>query len=66
MKNNVIQKEKKPCKTDLSCAAAFRVFPASKVEDGYTQVAPAVTVQRLPNTIPKQWYRGTGIQMLVS
>lgn len=45
---------------------ASNVSLASNAGDGNTQVAPCDAIVRLPITIPKQWYKGTGMQIRVS
>src|SRR3990172_12441836 len=47
-----------------SSATACSVFSGSKESFGYTAAAPCVRHPRFPITIPKQWYKGTGIQSL--
>lgn len=46
--------------TYFSSATAFSVVPASNPGEGNTQVAPWLGVCKEANTMPKQWYRGTG------
>ena len=45
-----------------SAATARSVAPASKAAAGYTMQAPWLVAARLPITMPKQWYSGTGMQ----
>ena len=45
-----------------SCAHARSVAPGSNVSAGYTMHAPLQVHARLPTTIPKQRYSGTGMQ----
>jgi hypothetical protein len=45
-------------------AHARSVAPGSNVSAGYTMHAPLQVHARLPTTIPKQWYSGTGMQTL--
>ena len=45
-----------------SSAHARSVASGSNVSAGYTMQAPLDVHARLPITIPKQWYSGTGTQ----
>ena len=51
-----------PCSTvQRSSATVCSVLSASKPSSGKTMVEPCVRQARLPSTMPKQWYSGTGI-----
>ena len=43
-----------------ACTVSSTAF-GSKPSPGNTMAAPCVTQARLPSTMPKQWYRGTGM-----
>ena len=47
-----------------SACTAARVASGAKVSAGSTMAAPEAMQAMLPITMPKQWYRGTGIQTL--
>src|SRR5687767_10218117 len=50
--------------THRSSWIACSVAPGSNASAGYTMVAPRDVQPRLPITIPKQWYSGTGTHSL--
>ena len=45
-----------------SVSTARNVASGSNAASGKTIVAPCVVQARLPSTMPKQWYSGTGMQ----
>src|SRR5271169_1956339 len=54
-----------PCRpVHFSSLTARNTSPGLNVSEAYTAVAPCVKTARFPNTRPKQWKRGGGIQIL--
>ena len=54
-----------PCRpVQRSACTVSNTVRASKPSFGYTMALPWVRQARLPSTIPKQWYMGTGIHSL--
>ncbi len=54
-----------PCRpVHFSACTVSSTVSRSKPSFGYTMAEPCVRHARLPSTMPKQWYSGTGMQSL--